>query len=101
VQRYQGSLGAQPPGRGSGLAARVPTPDHDHIKNFVENHHHLPIQKVLNICSRISSAVVSPVISPRNLRALCKPTSTSSSLAPTPSNSTDSSSELWARRNRS
>jgi len=66
-----------------GLTSSVTATDYDHIKRLIENHKtsllfemptnadsHLPMQNVEKIRPRISSVVVSPVISPKPRSAL-------------------------------
>jgi hypothetical protein len=66
-----------------GLTSSVTSTYHDHIKCLIENHKefslfgmltkadsHLPMQNVEKIRPRISSVVVSPVISPKSRSAL-------------------------------
>src|SRR5712691_9145825 len=79
----------------------MPTTDYDDIKYFVENHSYFPMQKLEKILERISSGVVSPVISPRNRKPLWRPTNTSSSLAFSSSNRNANSSSPSVRLRRS
>src|SRR5688572_21596842 len=104
VQRDQPGLSTQPSSRGRGLAAGVSGADHNHVENFIERHRfpsYLPIQNVAKISDRISSVVVSPVICPKYLNALCSGTSTSSSLCRSRKAAWANSSSCFVRHNRS
>src|SRR5215213_2921608 len=80
IQRDQSSFSTKPRRRRSSFAARMPGSDHDYAEDFIKRHDYFPIQKVANISERISSVVVSPVIWPTYLNALCNGARTSSSL---------------------
>src|SRR2546423_8077044 len=105
----KGRVGAESRGRRRCFAAGMTAADYYDIKYFVEDHDlipnsidaHLPMQKVENICPRISSDVVSPVISPKYRSALCRPTTTISSLARASSEASDCLTASLARTNRS
>src|SRR6185436_6101807 len=80
IQRDQSSFCAQSSCGRRGLTTSMAGADHDYIEDLVKRHNYFPIQNVANISDSISSVVVSPVIWPKNFNALCKGTSTNSSL---------------------
>jgi hypothetical protein len=80
IQSDQPCLGAEARRSRCGFTAGMARANHDYIENLIKRHHYFPIQNVAKISDKISSVVVSPVIWPRNLNALCNGTRTSSSL---------------------
>src|SRR6476659_841246 len=74
---------AHPGGRQRGFAARMPPADDDHVKPLRHGViPYFPIQNVEKICSKTSSVVMAPVISPRASAAARRSTATSSFAIP-------------------
>jgi hypothetical protein len=80
IERDQAGFRAESRSRGRSFTPGVAGANHNDIKTLVERHPYLPIQNVAKISDSISSVVVSPVICPNNLSALCNGARTNSSL---------------------
>src|ERR1700752_779469 len=84
IQCNQSGFGAETSRGRRSLTTCMAGADHDYIEDLIKRHSYFPIQNVANIPDSISSVGVSPVIWPKNFNALCRGTSTSSSLCRSP-----------------